>query len=106
MNNLKAIREQAGYKSAAAFARHIGMPANTYRNYESDSRSMSLDVACRICENLDCTLDELIGENAEYTADEAQLIAYFRTLPEDGKQAVLSGLKEFAQRKGADNGIV
>lgn len=40
-NNLQEMRKRAGYKSAEAFAKYMGMPYGTYRNYEQGVRSMS-----------------------------------------------------------------
>lgn len=58
---LQAIRKQAGYKSAKAFADHIGMPVGTYTDYEQGRRMFTLEKAWEFADALDCTLDELAG---------------------------------------------
>lgn len=61
---LQAIRKQAGYKSAKAFADHIGMPVGTYTDYEQGRRMFTLEKAWEFADALDCTLDELAGRKA------------------------------------------
>ena len=65
--NLKQIRKDRGYKNAKDFADSIGMQEKTYRNYENGSRNLYLDVACRLCTALDCTLEELTAPDYEYS---------------------------------------
>lgn len=57
--NLQECRKNAGFKSARAFAEHIGMPVGTYTAYEQGVREMSLSVACRFADELGCSLDDL-----------------------------------------------
>jgi transcriptional regulator with XRE-family HTH domain len=59
--NLQECRKNAGFKSAKAFADHIGMSVNTYTNYEQGRRPMTLEQAWEFADELDCTLDELAG---------------------------------------------
>ena len=45
---LQKMRKAAGWKSARAFAEHIGMPVDTYTQYEQGKRTMkkvNVDVA-------------------------------------------------------------
>ena len=58
---LKELRKAAGWRTAEDFAKHIGIPTKTYRNYEQGVRNLYLDVACELCDALGCTLDELAG---------------------------------------------
>lgn len=92
--NLKEIRKSRGWRSAKAFAEHIGMQEKTYRNYEQGTRSLYLDVACKLCDALDCSLDELAGRSkGEYlTRDERDLLNISRSLSPKGKEK----LKEYA----------
>lgn len=60
---LQAMRKQAGYKSAKAFADYIGMPVGTYTDYEQGRRMFTLERAWAFADALDCTLDELAGRN-------------------------------------------
>lgn len=58
---LQAMRKRAGYKSAKAFADHIGVPVGTYTDYEQGRRMFTLERAWEFADALDCTLDELAG---------------------------------------------
>ena len=42
---LQKMRKAAGWKSARAFAEHIGMPVDTYTQYEQGKRTMNIEVA-------------------------------------------------------------
>lgn len=59
--NLQAVRKAAGYKSAKAFAEHMGMSVGTYTQYEQGQISLSLEKAWEFADALDCSLDELAG---------------------------------------------
>ncbi|MBR5814333.1 MAG: UDP-N-acetylmuramoyl-L-alanyl-D-glutamate--2,6-diaminopimelate ligase [Bacteroidaceae bacterium] len=59
--NLQALRKAAGFKSARAFAEHIGMNLRTYTSYEQGEAVMSLEVAWNLANVLNCSLDELAG---------------------------------------------
>lgn len=61
---LQAMRKRAGYKSAKAFADHIGVPVGTYTDYEQGRRMFTLERAWEFADALDCTLDELAGRKA------------------------------------------
>ena len=58
---LKECRKAAGYASAADFARVIGMPEKTYRNYERGDVVMSVNTAWMFADMLGCTVDDIIG---------------------------------------------
>lgn len=60
---LQAMRKRAGFKSAKAFAEHVGMSVSTYTKYEQGMSEMSLERAWEFADALDCTLDELAGRN-------------------------------------------
>lgn len=76
-NRLQEIRKSRGWKSARAFAEHIGMPVSTYTNYEQGKRPLMFDTAIDLCNALDCTLDELAGRSVKKVGDEVliQMIA-------------------------------
>ena len=67
---LQAMRKRAGFKSAKAFAEHIGMAVGTYTDYEQGRRMFTLEKACEFARELDCTLDELAGRVPPQTAQE------------------------------------
>lgn len=58
--NLQKLRKAAGYRSANEFADAAGIPRKTYEKYEQGTRSMSLEVAWRICDRLGCGIQELV----------------------------------------------
>lgn len=58
---LQEVRKKAGFKSARAFAEHIGMPVATYTDYEQGRRSFTLEKALEFADALGCSLDELAG---------------------------------------------
>ena len=71
--NLQALRKAAGFKSAKAFAHHIGMNVNTYTDYEQGRRMFALDQAWEFADALGCTLDELAGRIAVMEMVDLQL---------------------------------
>lgn len=103
---LQEFRKKAGWKNADDFARHIGIPPKTYRNYEQGIRNLNLEIASELCNELNCTLDDLIDKPEirysvvpmpnELDDDEQELIELYRSLPPRGKHAVLVGLRDFA----------
>lgn len=58
---LQAMRKRAGFKSAKAFAEHVGISVSTYTKYEQGMSELSLERAWEFADALDCTLDELAG---------------------------------------------
>ena len=61
--NLQAMRKKAGFRSAKAFAEHMGINAGTYTNYEQGVRPLTLELAWEFADELHCTLDELAGRD-------------------------------------------
>lgn len=87
-SNLQAMRKRAGYKSAKAFAEHIGMSVDTYTSYEQGKTSMSLLKAWEFADILHCTLDELAGrkspKQAEHLSEsESRLIVAYQTASDE-----------------------
>lgn len=82
-SNLQALRKKAGYKSAVAYAEHIGINPKTYTNYEQGTSPMSVDTAWTIADDLGCTLDELVGREwpepeSDLTAQESRVLDAYR----------------------------
>ncbi len=73
---LQRIRKDRGFKSAKAFAEHIGMSKDTYTNYEQGARPITLELAWEFADVLGCTLDELAGRDfkADSYADPRQAV--------------------------------
>ena len=62
---LRDIRKMAGYKSAKAFAKTIGIPVTTYTKYEKEidgpNKPIPLRRAWEIADALDTTIDNVVG---------------------------------------------
>ena len=61
---LQKMRKAAGWKSARAFAEHIGMPVDTYTQYEQGKRTMNIEVAWDLADYLGCTIDQIAGRES------------------------------------------
>lgn len=59
--NLQLLRKKAGYKSAKAYAEHMGISPGTYTDYEQGRIVMSIEKAWELADDLSCSLDELAG---------------------------------------------
>lgn len=94
---LQRIRKARGFKSAKAFADHIGMSKNTYTNYEQGTRSLTLDIAWKFADALECTLDELAGRDfvaKDYQdSRQAALNEDYSQLSESMKDAAASAIR-------------
>lgn len=95
---LKEIRKSRGWKSARAFAESIGMQEKTYRNYEQGTRNLYLDVACELCDALECTLDELVGRSTgtSITKAEQELVAISRNISPKGREKLHEYARDIA----------
>lgn len=61
MNNLKALREWLGFEQQKDFARELGLPANTYGNYENGVREPKAEFWLMLADRYGVTVDYLIG---------------------------------------------
>lgn len=90
---LQRIRKEKGFKSARAFAEHIGMSKNTYTNYEQGTRPITLELAWEFADALECTLDELAGREWPRPSfadpDQKALNAYFESMNDEGRRRLL-----------------
>lgn len=68
--SMQARRKAAGFKSAKAFADHIGIPSSAYTEYEQGRRNISFGRAWQIADALHCTLDELGGRDFSPPAEQ------------------------------------
>lgn len=60
-DNLKALREKAGYDSAKDFAKFLGIPYTTYMGYENKGSEPKYELLLKIAKTLGVTTDELLG---------------------------------------------
>lgn len=57
---LREARLQAGFRSAAKFAEHIGLEPPAYRKYERGDSSPNLETLTKICTHLGVTPNDLL----------------------------------------------
>lgn len=102
---LQRIRKQRGFKSARAFADHIGMNPHTYTDYEQGRRTFTLESAWEFADALNCTLDELAGRefHAEVYADQRQAVLNddYAHLSDAGKDAACGAVRGIRASEGA-----
>lgn len=60
---LQECRKAAGFKSAKAFAEHIGMSVRTYTNYEQEVNELTLGLAWEFADELGCSIEDIAGRN-------------------------------------------
>lgn len=93
--HMQALRKQAGYRSAKAFADKIGINANTYTQYEQGMSGMSYETAWQIANELDCTLDALGGRTPpvhDYDDPRQQALNHCYGMLDDRSKGELAGL--------------
>lgn len=94
---LQRIRKERGFKSAKAFAEHVGMNVYTYTDYEQGRRDFTLEVAWMFADALECTLDELAGRDFDVSAyvdqRQAALNDDYSHLSEAGKDAAAGAVR-------------
>ena len=72
-DNLKHLRENAGYKQAKDFAKAAGIPYSSYATYERGSWPNEANLT-RIALTLHASIDELLGYVPRNTEDNANRI--------------------------------
>ena len=99
--NLRRLREQAGYKQAKEFAAVVGVPYTTYSSYEKLGREPRYEVLCKIAEALSVSIDELLGYNTP--SEERDLFAECKTLIEsigmDGEPLLVSNTRHLDEKE-------
>lgn len=111
MGTLSNLRRNAGYRSADDFADVLGLNARTYRNYENGNTRLSLDFACKVCDKLGCTLNELAGrtdlepktKKEMLSSEEQLLLNYFSNCTLSRKSAILLFAADAATCSSANN---
>lgn len=94
---LQEMRKRAGYKSAKAFAAHIGMPTRTYTNYEQGVRDITLEVAWNLADELGCTLDELAGRQWGETEMESEAEVLLGSMTPKTREIMMATLRSAAE---------
>lgn len=114
--SLQGARKSAGFKSARAFAEHMGIPVSAYTEYEQGRNGFSYEQAWEFADALGCTLDEVGGRKApeRLYADprQAALNGHYESLNEASKGDLVKFAKSYAsdperriekERQAADN---
>lgn len=98
--SLKALREGAGWRTAKAYADHMGMSHPQYYEYESGRGAMTLKAAWAIADDLGVTLDELCGRMPpldSLPADESRLVEGYRACSPAQKLSVAASVRDAAE---------
>ena len=88
MTPLRQLRIRAGYSTADAFAKEMGVKAGTYTPYEREGKRPPINLGLKIADILGCSLDQLYGRAplVEYLGDEeAALVKIYNNLGVDNK---------------------
>ncbi len=98
---LQAHRKAAGFKSAKAFAEHVGVNPNTYTQYEQGLVALSFERAWQFADALGCTLDSLGGRvpprSAAYdNAEQAALNGYYESMNSEGRATLVASARLMA----------
>lgn len=101
---LKEIRKARGYKNAKSFSDFVGLQEKTYRNYEQEARTLTIPMACFLCDALGCTLDELAGREKR-PPDETELLEIYRNSNPEGQKQLLIYARGIAQSYPKSNQI-
>lgn len=98
--NLQKMRKSSGFKSARAFAEHMGIPVTKYTEYEQGRHGFTYEQAWKFADALGCTLDEVGGRKApeRLYADlrQAALNGHYESLNEASKGDLVKFAKSYA----------
>lgn len=93
-NRLAKLRWDAGYRSAAVFAEHVGIPVGTYMQYENaaDSTTIPPTNLLRISNALGCNIADIFV-SPELTKAQSKLIEKFSELSPERQHMLLKYLE-------------
>ena len=91
--DLQRLRKKAGYRSANAYADHMGIKRATYTSYEQGTRPMSLWQAWEFADDLGCTIDEIAGRVSTFDMFEQELVSCYRGSTDEGKANILGNAR-------------
>lgn len=109
--DLQRLRKKAGYRSANAYADHMGIKRATYTSYEQGTRPISLWQAWEFADDLGCSIDDIVGRESRetYAEDpyESELVRCYRGSSGNGKANILVNARgQYALSKNdAEGGI-
>lgn len=97
--NLQKVRKEAGFRSAKAFAEHIGISPNTYTGYEQGKTGLTVEQAWLFADALGeamgrhVSLDELAGRDWPRIEDrlspaERELVNAYKSTNAQGRATI------------------
>ena len=96
---LKELRKDAGL-TQQELATKIGVEWNTYGSWERGTNAVNLEQACRICDALGCTPNDLVGWDLTHDCGiapiERDLLQAFRAASNDGKHSLMVSARALA----------
>lgn len=95
---IKQIRESRGIKQQD-IADSLGVNWRTYGSWERGERPLSVDMACKIADILDCSLDYLVGRDVRHDYDdprERELHKCWGECTEQRRERLLDTARDFA----------
>lgn len=101
-SNLQRLRKLAGYGTGAAYAAHLGVGYEAYRQWESDPMGgrLRLRRAWELADDLGCTIDEVVGRTAIRRIGAAEVRA-LECLADADLEAVMAFADHLAASHGA-----
>ena len=97
--DLLQLRKEAGFKSSRDFADACGFTYSTYARYEGEPAAIPTKSAWRIADVLGCTIDDVVGRDAE-AADMGSMQRRYNALDEEGR-SLIDKIMECAELKFA-----
>lgn len=110
------LNELRGQRTQAQMAQLLGLPRETYRNYEVGTREPPLETLVKMANFFGVSVDYILGldeltpeekvagarltRKTEITPKEDELLYVFRSLPGELQDAVLSVARTFAGQSG------
>lgn len=102
-NNIKALRV-ASRKTQAQVAHDLGVKLERYRSWEQGKRNPTGAMGIKLAEYFGVTTDTVFGSqfaepiHDNLSADEETLVQLYRSLTQDGKQAVIAVAKALVEQ--------
>ena len=104
---IKEIRKNRGL-TAKELGKRIGKAESTINLYENGKREMDYETMLKMSEELECSIDSLLGKNTVLTNEEESLLYLFRQFAPDRRNAVISLVSTFldTEKNNADTSSV